>query len=180
MNHRTWARLVVNSNAVLMLSPQHNRPRWWGLLKITWLFTINLALAEAGEQRPLHFTPFVRQATLSAVGYGSCSLQRSETAQRELANGLTHFSVGVIAFPFSLLFHFKKMPELAQLNPGRRCSAAHSLSICFSLSSPFLPPWLESVSNAGQKAPRQSPSELRDSCKSFSALTMVSKAVVTW
>lgn len=73
---------------------------------------------------------------------------------RELATCLTHFSVGVIAFPVSLLFHFGKMPKLSQLNPGRRCFAVHSLSVLLSFSSTpttlslHLSCWLRLVSNA--------------------------------
>lgn len=54
-------------------------------------FVIHLALAGPGGHRrlyqnltaqQLHFTPFVKGATLGAFGYGKSSLQRSETARR--------------------------------------------------------------------------------------------------
>lgn len=72
---------------------------------------------------------------------------------RELATCLTHFSVGVIAFPVSLLFHFGKMPKLSQLNPGWRCFAVHFLSVLLSFELPPTPSfhlccWLKLVSNA--------------------------------
>lgn len=44
--------------------------------------------------------------------------EERDRVARELATCLTHFSVGVIAFPVSLLFLFVKMPKLSQLNPG--------------------------------------------------------------
>lgn len=70
--------------------PQRHRPRWWGLSPIAWLFTIYLALTKPEEHRRLspnhtvhrlHFTPFVKQATLSAFGYEDCSLLRRESLQ---------------------------------------------------------------------------------------------------
>lgn len=73
---------------------------------------------------------------------------------RELATCLTRFSVGVIAFPVSLLFLFGKMPKLSQLNPGQCCMAVHTPSVPLSALLPFFPSslhlscWLKYVSNA--------------------------------
>lgn len=68
--------------------------------------------------------------------------EERDRVARELTTCLTHFSVGVIAFPVSLLFLLVKMPKLSQLNPGWHCLAFHSLhsSLFFFFSTAPLPP----------------------------------------
>lgn len=115
----------------------------------------------------LRFTPFVRTSHPQCLWLQEVFITVEwEGGPSELATCLTHFSVGVIAFPTSLLFRFGKMPMLSLLNPGRRCFGLYSRLVferpplpC--TSSPLGSGW---PVKRGREASRQIRSQLTASC----------------
>lgn len=157
-----------------MLSPPCDGSRWWVLLKAAWLLHyLSRPHRARGALLSLSSSTEASLHTFCETSHPQCLWLRElfiteewDRVARELATCLTHFSVGVIAFPVSLLFHFGKMPKPSQLNPGRRRFAVHSLYVLLSFSStPTTSPVGSGWSAMrGQEGSRQIPSQLTASC----------------
>lgn len=123
----------------------------------------------------LHFTShlFVKHATRESLWLQKPFIteEGDSLGPRELATCLTRSSVGVIAFPVSLLFHFRKNAKAFPIKPRATLFFTPTPPSLFSLSLllAFIPPLLPLAGSnwsvmRGREGSRHTSSQLAGSC----------------